>query len=84
MVELLSKFDPGELIGLTAVVGGLICGVVGIVMGVGLALRKTELDAGLKRAMLERGMSAEEIRMVMNAGSCASPEHDKQPAYREV
>ena len=43
-------------------------GVVGIVMGVGLALRKTELAAGLKKSMLERGMSAEEIRMVMDAG----------------
>jgi hypothetical protein len=78
MFELLSKFHPDELIGLTAVVGGLICGVVGIVMGVGLAIRKTELAAGLKKSMLERGMSAEEIRMVMDSGSCSSLEHGKQ------
>ena len=65
MMELLSKFNAGELIGLTAVVGGLLCGALGIVMGVGLAIRKTELEAGLKKSMLERGMSAEEIRMVM-------------------
>jgi hypothetical protein len=84
MMELLSKFDAGELIGLTAVVGGLLCGALGIVMGVGLAIRRTELEAGLKRSMLERGMSAEEIRMVMDAGSRASLEHGKQPAYREV
>ena len=84
MIELLSKFDAGELIGLTAVVGGLICGALGIVMGVGLAIRRTELTAGLKRSMLERGMSAEEIRMVMNAGSETSLEHCKQPAYREL
>ena len=84
MFELLSKFNPGELIGLTAVVGGLICGTVGIVMGVGLAIRKTELEAGLKKTMLERGMSAEEIRMVMDGGSCNSVEHGKQPAYEEV
>ena len=80
MIELLSKFQPGELIGLTAVVGGLICGVVGIVMGVGLAFRKTELAASLKKSMLERGMSAEEIRMVLDAGSCTSLEHGAQPA----
>jgi hypothetical protein len=84
MFELLSKFNPGELIGLTAVVGGLICGTVAIVMGVGLAIRKTELEAGLKKTMLERGMSAEEIRMVMDGRSCNSLEHGKQPAYAEV
>jgi hypothetical protein len=90
MFELLSRFDPGQLIGLTAVVGGLLCGVVGIVMGVGLAIRKTELDASLKKTMLERGMSAEEIRMVMHAGPCTRPEHferpaqPKQAAYSEI
>ena len=84
MIELLSKFEAGELIGLTAVVGGLLCGLVAIVMGTGLAIRKTELTVGLKKSMLERGMSAEEIRMVMEAGSGNSPEHGKQPAYREV
>ena len=84
MIELLSKFEAGELIGLTAVVGGLLCGLVAIVMGTGLAIRKTELTVGLKKSMLERGMSAEEIRMVMDAGSGHSLEHGKQPAYREV
>ena len=84
MLELLSKFNAGELIGLTAVAGGLLCGALAIVMGVGLAIRKTELEAGLKRSMLERGMSAEEIRMVMDAGSDCSLEHGKQPAYAEV
>jgi hypothetical protein len=84
MMELLSKFDADGLVGLTAVVGGLLCGALGIVMGVGLAIRKSELDAGLKRSMIERGMSAEEICMVMGARSSASRERAKQPAYREV
>jgi hypothetical protein len=84
MHELLSRFQPGELIGLTAVVGGLLSGIVAIVMGVGLAQRKAELAAGLKRAMLERGMSASEIRMVMEAGSGSAVEHGKQPAYQEI
>jgi hypothetical protein len=84
MFELLSKFEPGELIGLTAVLGGLICGVVGTVMGIGLAIRKTELAASLKKSMIERGMSAEEIRTVMDAGSYPSLEHGKKPAYSEI
>jgi hypothetical protein len=84
MSELLSKFSPSELIGLTAVLGGLICGLVGIVMGVGLAIRKAELETGLKKSMLERGMSSEEIRVVMDAGSYRSLGHCKQPAYPEI
>ena len=84
MIELLSKFGPGELIGLTAVVGGLICGVVAIVMGIGLEIRKVELAADLKKTMLERGMSADEIRMVMDAGSASSLKSCKQPAFEEV
>jgi hypothetical protein len=60
------------------------CGALGIVIGVGLAIRRTELEAGLKRSMLERGMSAEEIRMVMSAGSRTSPDDCKQPAYPEL
>ena len=60
MFELLSKFEPPQLIGLTVIVGGLICGLVATVMGIGLAIRKTELAASLKKSMLERGMSAQE------------------------
>jgi hypothetical protein len=56
MYELLSKMEPGELIGLVAVVGGLVCGIVAIVMGVGLQIRRVELAATLKKNMLERGM----------------------------
>jgi hypothetical protein len=84
MIELLSKFDPGGLVGLTAVVGGLVCGLVSIVMGTALAIRKAELAAGLKKSMVERGMSAEEIRMVMEVRSDGSLEHGKQPAYSEI
>jgi len=69
MYELLSKMEPGTLIGLVSVIGGLVCGIVAIVMGVGLEIRRVELAAALKKDMLERGMTAEEIRIVMEAGS---------------
>jgi hypothetical protein len=83
-MELLSRLTSSELIGLTALVGGQICGVVVIVMAFGRAVHKTQLEIGLKKSMLERGMSAEEIHMVMDAGSGGSLEHRKQPAYKEV
>jgi hypothetical protein len=69
MHELLSRIEPAHLIGLVSVVGGLVVAIVAIVMGVGLEIRRVELTAGLKKDMLERGMTAEEIRIVMEAGS---------------
>jgi hypothetical protein len=69
MMELLSKFDSGELIGLVAVAGAFLCGVPAVIMGIWLAIRQTEMAAALKQEMLNRGMSAEEIRIVLEAGS---------------
>jgi hypothetical protein len=68
MLELLSKFDSGEIIGLVAVVGGLLCGICAIVMGCWLEIRRAELSAALKQDMLNRGMTADEIQTVMEAG----------------
>ena len=80
MYELLSKVDPGLLIGLVSVVGG----IVFIVMRVGLEIRRVELSAALKKDMLERGMTAEEIRIVMEAGSKNSERLCKSPVDAEV
>ena len=84
MYEVLSKMEPVHLIGLVSVVGGLVCGIVGIVMGVGLEIRRVELAAALKKDMLERGMTAEEIRIVMEAGSNNSQRLCKGPVDAEV
>jgi hypothetical protein len=86
MYDLLSKMEPGQLIGLVAVVGWLVCGIVAIVMGVGLAMRRVELAAALKKDMLERGMTAEEIRIVMEAGTGSRhlDRHCKGPVDAEV
>jgi hypothetical protein len=73
MYELWSKFNPDEFIGLVAVTGamlcGLVCGTTAIVMGCWLEMRRTATAAALKRDMLDRGMSAEDIRVVVEAGS---------------
>jgi hypothetical protein len=69
MTEILSKFNAGEIIGLVAVTGGLLCGLMAIVMGIWYEHRKTEVNAALKQDMLNRGMTADEIRMVMDAGT---------------
>ena len=84
MHELLLKMDPGLLIGLVSVAGGLVCGIVAIVMGIGLEIRRVELAAALKKDMLERGMTAEEIRIVMEAGSKIPMRPGKGPVDAEV
>jgi hypothetical protein len=84
MDELLSKFEPGHVIGLVSVIGWLACGIVAIVMGVGLAARRVELAADLKKDMLERGMTAEEIRIVMEAGTKKAQQLCKSPIEAEV
>lgn len=84
MYELLAKMEPGQLIGLVAVIGGLACGIVAIVMGVGLEIRRVELAAALKRDMLERGMTPEEIRIVMEAGFNTTRRSCKGPVEAEV
>jgi hypothetical protein len=52
---------------------GLLIPILGIVFGTVTSYlqqtRQAELEASLKHAMLERGMSAEEIAMVLQASS---------------
>lgn len=69
MGDYLSKFDGGELIAITAIVGGLICGAIVMIGEFWRRIRKAEIDAKLKTDMLDRGMSAEEIKTVLEAGS---------------
>jgi hypothetical protein len=69
MVELLSKFDAGELIAVIAIVGGLICGTIVMIGDYWYKIRKAELQAKLKQEMLERGMSADEMRDVLEVGT---------------
>jgi hypothetical protein len=69
MTDLLSKFDSGELIALAAIVGGLLCGIVAIIASFWLDLRKHEMAVAFKQDMLNRGMSADEIQTVLDAGT---------------
>jgi hypothetical protein len=69
MVEFLSRFDGGELIAIIAIVGGLLIGLVVMIADYWHKIRKAEIAAKLKHDMLDRGMSAEEIRIVLEAGT---------------
>ena len=76
LTEFLSRFDSGELIGLAALAGGMIVGLVLGIMGILLGFyahrlkyRRAEILAALKQDMLSRGMSANDICMVLEAGT---------------
>ena len=72
--EILSHFNGGELIGLVAVSGGLLCGIISIAIGGMYKIRQL----GLKEAMVQRGMSAEEICAVLGSGSCKEGKNASQ------
>jgi hypothetical protein len=84
MYELVARMAPGQLIGLVAVTGGLLIGLVAVVMGIWLELRRAEMTLALKRDMLDRGMTPEEIQIVMEAGSKDSRRLSKSPVEPEV
>jgi hypothetical protein len=68
MYEYLLRFSPGEMIAIVAVVGGLIFLTAAILADTWQRARKVELEIKLKQDMLDRGMSADEIRTVLDAG----------------
>lgn len=69
LADIFSRFNYNELMGFFVVSGGLIIGLVAVAGGFWVELRKTEISAALKQEMLSRGMPAEEIQMVLDAGT---------------
>jgi hypothetical protein len=75
MSEFLTRLNFGEMmsiLGILVVFGGLFIGFVAVAGGVWSDVRKKEILAGLKHDMLERGMSADEIQKVLDAGTKSS------------
>ena len=72
MYEYLSRFSPWEMITLVSIVGGLFVIIFAVAGDVWQRVRKVELETKLKQDMLDRGMSADEIRTVLDAGKGAS------------
>ena len=68
MTDLLSRFDSGQLLGLVSIVGGMLFSLLIVTGSYWRKVREAEIAAALKRDMLDRGMSAEEIKTVLEAG----------------
>jgi hypothetical protein len=73
MTEFLSRFDGGELIAILSIVCGALFLIVALVADFWHKIRKAEVAAKLKQDMLDRGMSAEEIKIVLEAGTKSFP-----------
>ena len=69
MTELLSRMNPGDLVPLVAIIGGVLCGIIGILAAAWQKVRRAEILAALKQDMLNRGMSSDQIRTVLDAGT---------------
>jgi hypothetical protein len=74
MADMLSKLDGGEVLGLFGILLGLIAVVGGIVVAIVKMIEEyyrksqlNEMEATLKMEMIQRGMSAGEIKQVLEA-----------------
>jgi hypothetical protein len=71
MSDLFSQFNPGQIIALVSVLGGLSIALAAILGGYWHNGRLT----ALKHEMVSRGMSPDEIRAVLDAGSGSQSGH---------
>lgn len=60
--------NGGDFAAIMAIAIAALIGIVSVVMSIAYRMHKNKLDDALKREMLDRGMSAEEIATVLNAG----------------
>ena len=67
MGDFITQIGFGPFIALVALVGGLLIPLVAIIGGLMYKHRKLQVEAALKQQMIERGMSAEEIKEVLGA-----------------
>ncbi len=91
MQDWLSNQSAGQMIGLVAVISGPLIAVTAIVAASWTRFRRAELrarlleaEAALKQQMIERGMSADEIVQVLEAGAMQrsmSQSHDAEPIW---
>jgi hypothetical protein len=68
MTEFLSKFRSDEIVGMVTIVCSLLFLLSPIITICWYKIHKNSTIAALKQDMLNRGMSAEEIKTVLEAG----------------
>lgn len=69
MGDFLSRMNGEDITGLVAIIGCLIFAVSVVMAACWVKIRKAEISAALKQDMLNRGMSADQIKIVIEAGT---------------
>jgi hypothetical protein len=75
MHDFITEIGADYFIGLVAIVGGLLIPLTAIIGGLLYKHRRLSVEAALKQQMIERGMSAEEIKEVLQASIADKPRH---------
>lgn len=81
MSDIFHNLSGGQIIGFAAIVGVFLWGVLLVAQRFHAQVQKTrraEVNAALKQEMLNRGMSAEEIRTVCDAGGEHAPRGERR------
>jgi hypothetical protein len=73
MYDIVSNLTGGQLVLLTLVVGAFAFGLILMVFVYLSDVRDSDNNARLKQDMLDRGMSANEIKIVLEAGARTGP-----------
>jgi hypothetical protein len=91
MFDGLSIHTVGQLVGLVAVVGGLLIPIIAIISTQWARVRRDELrarqaetEAVLKQQMIERGMNADEIVRVLESGQMRPASDEEKRAKKDV
>ena len=82
MNDVLSRLDSHDIAGMISVFLTFLAGMIVWVTLQWRLHRRTEMEVALKQAMLNRGMSADEIEQVMQASFSSRPDKAKEPASR--
>jgi hypothetical protein len=69
MVELMSRIQSNDLIAIVGILAGCLCAIAVTAATVWSRVRTAQISAALKQDMLDRGMSADEIQAVLEAGA---------------
>ena len=68
MGDFITQIGFGPFIALVATVGGLLIPLMAIIGGLTYKYCKLQVEAALKQQMIERGMSADDIKEVIETG----------------
>jgi hypothetical protein len=69
MNEFLSKFHSDDLVLMIVMLGGVLIGLSAVIGGCVVKILKSNNQTKLKHEMIVRGMSADEIKAILEAGS---------------